>query len=313
MHILITGGAGYIGFSLLRELSARSDIEKITVIDNLARRNFALFVSGSHGRVPVDFRRMEILDGRSLQTVVNEANVIFHLAGHAITPQLDVQHHVYDQVNNWGTSELARCIEQASQVRQVVYLSSFAVYGSNEEPVTEETEPAPFSSYGMSKLAGEAHVRRLQNDNRCVQILRAGNVYGFNPAVRFDAVVNAMAFDACTAGLVSIHGNGHQVRPLIDVSSLATLLSALINQLPESGTWNVANENVSVNEIADTLAKHIPNLDRIDIPSVRQSTTIMHDPNALARRLGIRFANFTDAALDLVTALQSGFIHNKTG
>ena len=305
MRILITGGAGYVGFSLTRALASRSDIESITIIDNLSRRNYAFFVSGKHGEVPVDFRRIEMLDGYSLEGIMSNTDVVFHLAGYASTPQADTHHHVFDQVNNWGTAQLARSIEKSDTLRQIVYLSSFAVYGSSQDPITDSSEPAPSSTYGVSKLAGEAHLRRLDRDGRKVQILRAGNVYGFNPAIRFDAVVNAMSFDACTTGKVSIHGDGAQQRPFIDVSSLANILASLVGSDLGSGTWNVANHNASISEIANELFELIPQLEIIDTPRIKPSTMHMGNPGAFSKLLGTPITPLSQELSLLVSSLRS--------
>ncbi len=304
MRVLITGGAGYVGFSLTRALARCKDIDSITVVDNLSRRNFAFFVSGKHGEVPVDFRRVEMLDGYSLEEITSETDVVFHLAGYASTPQADTHHHIFDQVNNWGTAQLARSIEKSDTLRQVIYLSSFAVYGSSVDPITDSTEPAPSSTYGVSKLAGESHLRRLDRDGRKVQILRAGNVYGFNPAIRFDAVVNAMCFDACTTERVSIHGDGTQQRPFIDVDSLANILASLVGTTLDSGTWNVANHNASVSDIASELHELLPQLEILDTPIIKPSSMHMDNPGAFSKLLGKPVTPLPEELTRLVAALR---------
>ncbi len=303
MRPLITGGAGYVGVSLVRALAKRDDVERITVVDNLARRNWALFVSGSHGPVPVDFRKVDILDGHSLDAAVAGADTVFHLAAHASTPHADRDHHVFDQVNNWGTAQVARCIEKATSVRDVVYLSTFAVYGDSPEPIRAETEAMPSSTYGISKLAGEEHLRRLKDRN--VHIVRAGNVFGFNPAIRFDAVINALCFDAWTERTIRLTGDGSQTRPFIHVTKLAEAIARLPGANIESGTYDLATHNASVDELADILNDLVPDLDRIYANrDVRMQNLVMDLPSPLATRLGIEPSPLADQIASLIAALQ---------
>lgn len=303
MRPLITGGAGYVGFSLVRSLAKRDDVERITVIDNLARRNWALFVSGSHGPVPVDFRRIDILDGYSLDSAMDRVDTVFHLAAHASTPHADRDHHVFDQVNNWGTAQVARAIEKAPEVRDVVYASTFAVYGDSPDPITPDTAPMPSSSYGISKLAGEDHLRRLKDRN--VHIVRAGNVFGFNPAIRFDAVINALCFDAWTERTIRITGDGTQRRPFVHVDKLADALARLPGSDIDAGTYDLATHNASVDEIADILHEQVPDLDRIYMNrDIRMHNVVMELPSPLAARLDIEPTPLADQIASLIAALQ---------
>jgi len=283
MHIVVTGGAGYVGFSLIRHLANRPDVAAITVLDNLSRRNYALFVSGNHGDVPVEFRQADILDGLSLDAAFAPADAVVHLAGHVSTPSDDATAHVYDQINNWGSAQVVRSVERSPSVRRVLYLSTFAVYGDQAEPFDEASVPLPTSAYGISKLAGEAHFNRL--GDRSVAVLRAGNVFGFNPAIRFDAVVNAMCFQAWTQRKMRIDGDGEQTRPFIDVETLAAAIGDAIFAEAVTGTWNVATSNASVNDIADLVADRVPGVDRM---YVNRETRMRN----VALALPTRFAEF---------------------
>lgn len=303
MRVLVTGGAGYVGFSLVRRLATTAEVEHVRVVDNLARGSHALFVSGSHGPVPVEFRKVDILDGYSLDAALEGVDTIFHLAAHATTPDSDAQIHIFDQVNNWGSAQVARSIEKHATVERVLYLSSFAIYGQHPEPVDEQTTPVPTSGYGISKLNGEAHMRRL--GDRTVYVVRAGNVFGFNPAIRFDSVVNALAFDAWTQRRVRISGDGSQTRPFIEVGALAETMVALALSGQPSGTFNVATHNAAVNEIADVLAALAPGLEQIHVNrEIRMQDITMRLPVALSALLPVHGPPFADSIEALVAALR---------
>jgi UDP-glucose 4-epimerase len=302
MRVVITGGAGYVGFSLVRTLANLSEIDSILVVDNLARRNYALFVSGPHGPVPVEFRKVDILDGLSLDQALEGADAVVHLAAHVSTPSADSDAHVHDQVNNWGSAQVARSIEKQASVQRVVYLSSFAVYGDRPEPFTEDSTPVPTSAYGISKLSGEAHFRRL--GDRSVTVLRAANVFGFNQAIRFDSVVNAMCFSAWTQRNVRVDGDGDQTRPFIDVETVALAIGKCLTSSDVAGTWNLATHNASINEVADLIVDLIPNCDRIHVNrEMRMRNVTLELPVPSSAHFDIASPTLGKAIAELITAL----------
>ncbi len=206
-------------------------------------------------------------------------------------------------MNNWGTAQVARCIEKATSVRDVVYLSTFAVYGDSAEPIVADTAPMPSSTYGISKLAGEDHLRRLKDRN--VHIVRAGNVFGFNPAIRFDAVINALCFDAWTERMIRLTGDGSQTRPFINVTKLAGAIAELPGSAVEPGTHDLATHNASIDELADILQDLVPDLDRIYVNrDVRMQNLRMDLPSPLATKLGIQPSPLADQMASLIAALQ---------
>lgn len=303
MKVLVTGGAGYVGFSVVRALAHSPSVSLVRVYDNLARGSHALFVNGKHGPATVEFRRGDILDGYTLDEVLDDIDVVVHLAAHATTPQSDRDHHVFDQVNNWGTSQLTRSIEAHDNVKTLLYLSSFAVYGDSDEPFDEASPVAPNSAYGISKLAGEGHISRLADSHRAL-ILRAANVFGFNPAIRFDAAVNAMALAAWTERRIEIHGDGSQLRPFIDVDTLAAMIVRSIESDIDSGTYNLATHNASVNDIADVLATVVPNLERQTLHrDARMRRVSMALPTLLGDKLELAAPSFEASLSQLIATL----------
>ena len=107
MKLLVTGGAGYLGTELVRALAARPEIEEVVVYDNLARRNHNLFLAERLLSKPIRFVQGDILDTRTLEKLVADADAIAHLAARVSTPFADQDFHGMDQVNHWGTAELA--------------------------------------------------------------------------------------------------------------------------------------------------------------------------------------------------------------
>ncbi|MDB4790227.1 NAD(P)-dependent oxidoreductase [Akkermansiaceae bacterium] len=265
MKILITGGAGYIGFSLIQAIfQSHNQVDEIIIYDNLSRKNYSLFMNNKFNGKGIKFIHGDILDGRTLKKVLDNVEVVIHLAAKVSTPFADNEAHFFDQVNNWGTAQLVSCVEGISSVRHFVYLSSASVYGNSMEQIDENSLPFPGSFYGISKLKGEKQVQRLAQKMK-VHLVRSGNVYGYNPAMRIDSVINKFMFDANFIGKINIHGNGEQIRPFIRVDKLAFILKEILYKEITSGVFNIFERNISINEIVETVKELYPELDIISI------------------------------------------------
>jgi UDP-glucose 4-epimerase len=138
------------------------------------------------------------------------------------------------------------------------------VYGASDELITIDTLPDPKTFYGSSKLRGEKHVERLL-DKMDAFIIRCGNVYGYSPSVRFDAVINRFMFEVNFMGRIQINGNGKQIRSFIHVDKVVRVLRNLIN--PDfglsPGIYNLTDKNLSIFGIANTIKEIYPHMDMI--------------------------------------------------
>jgi UDP-glucose 4-epimerase len=260
--VLITGGAGYIGTELVGRLCGDPRIQEIVVYDNLSRGNHGLFTQGTVAQTaPVRFVHGDVLDSHGLRTVMRDVDAVVHLAAKVSTPYANVDPHSYDQVNHWGTAEVVYAVEE-SAIDPVIHLSTTSVYGFSETPVTEDTPATSTNAYAVSKIRAESHVRRWikQGRGRGV-ILRSGNVFGYNPSMRFDAVINRFVFDAKYTNRIALHGAGTQVRPFIGVGDIASVIRhALLEDMP-GGVYNVFSDNLAIRRIAGLLKEVFPDLE----------------------------------------------------
>lgn len=256
MTILITGGAGYIGTQLVSQLIYDKSVTRIIIFDNLSRGNYNLFLGHSlydraeREGVRIEFVQGELLNTRKLRQYVNEAEIVFHLAAKVLTPFATTDGHEYEQTNHWGTAELVYAIEDAPDIKKLIYLSSTSVYGPDH--VNEDTPPGPQTIYGISKLRGEEHVNRLFSKIP-TYIIRCGNVYGYNKSLRFDAVINRFMFEANFKRRISIHGDGNQRRAFISVERVGEVLTQLLHADMPSDTYNLVDKNLQILDIVDVV------------------------------------------------------------
>lgn len=260
MKVLITGGAGYLGASLVAELALHPQIDSIVVYDNLSRGNYNLFLVPPSLPNKIDFRKADILDTHSLRESLEGIDIVLHLAARVTTPFADGDSHVFEQVNHWGSAELVYAIEQSS-VSHLVYVSSTSVYGESPECATIETPPNPKTFYGLSKLRAERHALRLLRQGIKTHIIRCGNIFGFAPSMRFDSVINRFAFEANFFRKISIQGSGTQHRSFLSLDRATQTIAALLDSDLAPDVYNLVDETYSVLEIADTLRSLIPDLD----------------------------------------------------
>lgn len=290
MVVLITGGAGYIGTVLTKNLVKEDQVKKIIVYDNFSRYNYNLFLGE---RMPnhekVEFVNGDILDLRTLKKVLKSVDVVVHLAARATTPFANIDSHFYEQVNHWGTAELVSAIDECD-IRKFIYASSTSVYGASDEMVDENTIPHPKTFYGISKYRGEQQAKRLFAKMQAY-ILRCANVYGYSRSMRFDAVINRFMFDAHFTNKISIHGNGKQYRAFIHVATLVKALIGLIlsNEVP-AGTYNLVDKNMNILDIVDVLKEIYPDLEFIFINQHLHLRQMLVEPGSEIRKY-IAFKN----------------------
>lgn len=264
MKILITGGAGYVGNELVYRLAATNDIDEIVIYDNLGRGNYNLFTGLR--KLPaanIRFVRGDVLDSRKLRTVMEGADVVYHLAAHVTTPFADQNAHVFEQTNHWGTAEVVYAAEDIKP-SSVIYLSSASVYG-NATVVGSVNDPVqPRSFYAVSKKRGEDHMLRLM-EKLPVYVARCANIYGYSKNLRFDAVINRFMFDAHFGNRITVHGNGHQHRAFISMERAVDFLCGLSGGNLPPGVYNLVDRNLSILELTQILRELYPDLETIFI------------------------------------------------
>ena len=229
MKTLVTGGAGFIGSTIVDALLARGD--DVAVVDDLSR--------GYREQVPatVALHVVDITSPELRAVLLSERpEVVFHQAA-----QIDVRRSVREplfdtQVNVVGTVNLLQACVDAG-VRRVVFASSGgAIYGDTEAVPTPEQHPAaPASAYGAAKLCGETYGDVFHQLHGLEFVpLRYGNVYGPRQDPHGEAGVVAIFAERLLRGEECvINGEGTQTRDYVYVDDVvrANLLAAVTDEL----------------------------------------------------------------------------------
>ena len=227
-HVLVTGGAGFIGSNLARRLVDDERVVRVSVLDDLStgRADNLDGVGGSD--TAVDLIEGTVLDDALVTRLVAEATAVVHLAAIPSVPRSVDQPRPSMTTNVDGTVNVLEAIRAAGG-RPLVFASSSSVYGAAEVlPKTIDLAPAPLSPYAVSKLAGESAVLAWRHCYGFPAVpFRFFNVYG--PRQRagdaYAAVVPAF-LDAALAGRdIPVNGDGMQSRDFTYVGDVVDVLA----------------------------------------------------------------------------------------
>ena len=250
MKIIITGGAGFIGSSIVDRLIINGN--QVLVLDNLSSGKL------ENINTSAEFVNIDLCDP-SLKNVFFDfrPDAVIHCAAQVsvMDSQLDP---VFDAKNNIlsGLNLLKISIE--SNVNQILYLGTGgALYGEPEYLPCDESHPIrPISPYGLSKWTLEKYIDLIVPDTILKKVLRLGNVYGPRQDPKGASGVVAIFLSKMLLGeKVEIYGDGNQIRDFVFISDILDAIELSLKS-DVSFTANIGSAiGVSVNEIFEILSK----------------------------------------------------------
>jgi UDP-glucose 4-epimerase len=227
--ILVTGGAGFVGATLVRRLVASG--YRVRVLDNLSTGDEAHLAG-----VAAELVKGDIRDADALDDALAGMDAVIHLAAAG-----SVVGSVQDPAGNFesnvvGTFRVLDAARRAGIERTVQASTGGALIGDATPPVNEQSLPKPLSPYGASKLAGEgyAHAFAKTYGLRTVAV-RFGNVYG--PwCARKRGVLNVYFESLHSGAPLVIYGDGTASRDYVHVSDIAQALQLALEKDVPGGT-----------------------------------------------------------------------------
>ena len=220
---IITGGAGFIGSALVRELLANGE-ESVGVVDNLNSGHLANLEAVKDR---VETHVVDIRDYDALARIFPGAEVVYHLAAIPSVPRSIQDPVPSHDVNINGTFNVYRAAKEAG-VRRVVYAASSSAYGDTLVlPKTESMSPSPKSPYALQKLMGEYYGSVFDSCYGLEAVsLRFFNVYGprQDPSSPYSGVLSLFMKAAIERKAPTIFGDGEQSRDFTYVEDVAALV-----------------------------------------------------------------------------------------
>ena len=233
--ILVTGGAGYIGTSLVPKLLRAG--HEVTVFDNL--------MVGGNQLLPFfryenfKFVRGDIRHKEELKNVVEGKDIIIHLAALVGFPVCRMNPQMAQEINVDGTVNL---IESCTDDQVVFYGSTGSNYGAVTDICTEETPLHPLSLYGETKTKAEQLL--MKRDNTIAY--RFATAFGVSPRFRLDLLINDFSYKCIKDGYLVVYEKNY-MRTFIHVSDIAECFVFGIDIMDKmmGNVFNVGDDNMN--------------------------------------------------------------------
>lgn len=320
-HILITGGAGYIGSILTSELLRAN--YRVTVLDSLLFGGESIVPFLHHPNF--NFIKADVTEPRVVRDASKreweKPDAIVHLAAIVGFPACQA---VGKQVAWKYNFEATKTVfEQASDlgVERFVFASTYSNYGLSEngKPVTEESSLNPQSLYAETKIAAEEFLLSQKNATCAPLLFRFATLYGISPRTRFDLIVNQFVLEAFTKRELIIYQRGYSrsfvhIRDVVRgvIMGLEAEQSKIRGQVFNLGT---DNGNYTKSEIVNLILKRMPEtvVEYKDLTFGGDMRDITVSFEKIKRVLGFDTTfDVDDGVREVLFALKSGLIRNPT-
>jgi nucleoside-diphosphate-sugar epimerase len=318
-HILVTGGAGYIGSLLVGDLLRLG--YRVTVMDKLLFGGDSLVNYLAHPNF--SFVKADVWEPRALREVLKTQNsspdAVVHLA--AIVGFPACQAVGPSVARRYNVEATQRVFEQSQELgaKRFVFSSTYSNYGQSAEGelVTEESELHPQSLYAETKIEAEQYLLQ-QKDSACAPLIfRFATLYGLSPRTRFDLIVNQFVLDAYTKRELLIYQRGYS-RSFVHVRDVVSGI-ILGLQAPEekirSQIFNLGTEagNYRKDQIVEFIIKRLPEISirYKDLTFGGDMRDISVSFEKVRRELGYQ-TRYTvdDGVREVLHALQDGLIRS---
>ena len=267
-NILVTGGAGYIGSHIVEQLVKKSFLN-IFIVDDLSTGNKRL-ISKKANFIKANINKTQLIKKIILK---NKIDTIIHLAAKTIVTESEKKPKLYYNVNVLGTRSLLNAAKNSS-VKNFLFSSTAAVYGSKIRYVNENSRTLPDSVYGKTKLQAENLVKKEFKKNYI--ILRYFNVVGASPSKKIGLINKyGQLFKNFAVEILkkkpklNVYGNDYNtadgtcVRDFIHVSDLADIHLKVLFKVSKNNKSIILNcgygKGFSVLEVVNNFKKFSKN------------------------------------------------------
>ena len=263
-NILVTGGAGYVGSGLLRELLVNG--YSVTCVDNLMFGGESLLDIWHNKNFT--FINCDINDSEKLDNVFSKNNFdgVIHLAAIVGDPACKLYSDLANKTN-WTSSKWLIEKSKSARVSKFIFASTCSNYGKMDDPeayVDENSRLAPVSLYAELKVKFEKYMlsQMKRIDGFSPTSLRFSTVYGLSPRMRFDLTVNEFTKDLALGKELLIFGEQFW-RPYCHVKDFSNAFITVLKSPNEKVAYNVFNvgdtkENYTKQMLVNEIKKVLP-------------------------------------------------------
>jgi nucleoside-diphosphate-sugar epimerase len=259
-NILVTGGAGYIGSTLVPDLLSKK--HKVTVVDNFMYDQTSLATSIRDRNFEIIFG--DVRDESLMKKLISNADIIIPLAAIVGAPACDKDPVTAQSINK---DSILWLLKQVSKSQQVIMPTTNSAYGSGDKNnFCDENSPLnPLSLYARDKVVVEKSLLEHENSTS----FRLATVFGISPRMRLDLLVNNFTLRAITDGFVIVF-EGHFKRNYIHILDLVQAFNLAIEKKDQfkGEIFNVglSQANISKIELCQEIKKIVPNFLFLEAP-----------------------------------------------
>ncbi len=303
--ILVTGGAGYIGSILVKELLNKG--YDVRVFDSL--------IFGKDHLTGIQ-KKFELIKGDVRNFPLNAlkgCSSVIHMGSLSNDPTAEFDPKANHEINCEGTIRVAEACKE-SGIKKMTFASSAAVYGFHVDSIADERSPVnPQSEYAQSKLDAEKALLKMIDKNFCPVILRQATVFGLSPRMRWDLVVNTMTKDAFSKKKIAVFCEGENWRPLVWVKDVARAhIKCLEAREPDvkGQIFNLVYDNLMILELAGVIKACLDKKQKIKVDvrsGARESRSYRISGEKMKRVLGFEPKGSIERSVEQIyAALQLG-------
>ena len=267
--ILVTGGAGYVGSTFIRD--ALADGYSVRCLDLLVYGGKSIIGFLNHPNF--DFIHGDIRNRETVKNCLEGVDYVVHLAAIVGDKPCQAAPRSAYQINFVGTKLLANFSKKA-EVKRFVFASTCSNYGISDpnDFATEESKLNPVSLYAETKIDCERLIVDLSDDDFVATSLRFGTAFGVSFRTRFDLTVNSLAFEAWKSNEVVIF-SPNTWRPYIHVADMSLIMRQILKAEANEIRGKIYNagsteQNYMKKEIVEMLIAQMPQLQTKYINSI---------------------------------------------
>ena len=254
-RVMVTGGAGYVGSSLIPKLLAGG--YEVSNLD-LYLYGEDLFAS-YRGNPALRECKGDLRNAEDVRRALVGCDAVIHLACISNDPSFDLDPDLGKSINYDAFRPLVKMSKDAG-VKRFIYASSSSVYGIKDEPEVTETLPlTPLTDYSRFKAMCEEVLEQEREPGFVTVTIRPATVCGYAPRLRLDLTVNILTNLAINNGVITVFG-GEQLRPNLHVEDMTDLYIRLLEASDaevDNKIWNAGRDNLKVLTIAEMVRERV--------------------------------------------------------